>query len=93
MIIKEFKGEYFTINWQVKTWKIVIKIPYFSYFKDRKIPTFFYFWLKIPTFLTSPTTFHPEGWWESRRWWGLEVVGGLGVVGSSIGGGLGFDGF
>ena len=50
MIIKEFKGEYFTINWQVKTWKIVIKIPYFSYFKDRKIPTFSYFWLKIPTF-------------------------------------------
>ena len=27
-----------------------MKIPYFSYFKDRKIPTFSYFWLKIPTF-------------------------------------------
>ena len=41
MIIKKFKGEYFTINWQVKTWKIVIKIPYFSYFKDRKNSYFF----------------------------------------------------
>ena len=59
MIIKELKGEYFTINWQVKTWKIVIKIPYFSYFKDRKIPTFDWKFLLFPTFLTSPTTFHP----------------------------------
>ena len=59
MIIKEFKGEYFTINWQVKTWKIVITIPYFSYFKDRKIPTFGWKFLLFPTILTSPTTFHP----------------------------------
>ena len=35
------------------------KIPTFSYFKGRKIPTFSYFGPKIPTFLTSPTTFNP----------------------------------
>ena len=41
------------------SYKNTNKIPTFSYFKDRKIPTFSYCGTKIPTFLTSPTTFNP----------------------------------